>query len=458
MTDQYLRNTTPDYISGAVSACSGIQNSIVLINGPLGCKFYYGFAAGQSYIDRSDLWNLRGELSIKGSMPDRLLRSQYYAGSVNIPATNLRYEDFIFGTAEQLKRALSDILSERNCSVLFVIQAPGTSLLSESLEKDIEDVCSQTDTPYIYIEAPELSEDFDTGYDETVVRILRKFSDRSDPENSYNNTGRPCVNIFGLHNYQRYLEGDIEELTRILDLCGADVRCIMSAGCMLNDVIESQRADANIFLTSERCFRTAEYLKTCQYIHNIDIGFIPVGPDLTENFIRTVCKALDTDSSKAIEDTERTRAKIFYHLAKRTGGREFPGNLRFSAEGEPSVIYAFTDYLSGYLGIPPAALNVLYEKCPGRGHDLLNGLLKEIGFDAAVSKNIKKENNVLLLGSANTIADVMLTNSNIFGIETACPPSGYIDVVPKTYAGNRGALFLLEQVLNGSRLLNAWNQ
>ncbi len=80
MTDQYLRNITADYITGVVSACEGIKDSLVLINGPLGCKFYHGYAAGQSVIRPSELWNLRGDLRLKDAMPDRLLRSQYFAG------------------------------------------------------------------------------------------------------------------------------------------------------------------------------------------------------------------------------------------------------------------------------------------------------------------------------------------------------------------------------------------
>lgn len=47
MTNHYLRNITADYITGVVSACEGIHNSLILLNGPLGCKFYHGYSAGQ---------------------------------------------------------------------------------------------------------------------------------------------------------------------------------------------------------------------------------------------------------------------------------------------------------------------------------------------------------------------------------------------------------------------------
>ena len=110
MTERYLRSITADYITGVVSACEGIHGSLVLLNGPLGCRFYHSYAFGKNLIRESELWGLRGELQLSDTMDDRLVRSQYFAGTPQIPGSNLRYEDYIFGTGEQLERALRDIL------------------------------------------------------------------------------------------------------------------------------------------------------------------------------------------------------------------------------------------------------------------------------------------------------------------------------------------------------------
>ena len=117
MTERYLRSITADYITGVVSACEGIHGSLVLLNGPLGCRFYHSYAFGKNLIRESELWGLRGELQLSDTMDDRLVRSQYFAGTPQIPGSNLRYEDYIFGTGEQLERALRDILAERRYSM-----------------------------------------------------------------------------------------------------------------------------------------------------------------------------------------------------------------------------------------------------------------------------------------------------------------------------------------------------
>ena len=64
MTNHYLRNAVPDHIAGVISACEGIQNNLVLLNGPIGCKTYYTFSGVDSLIRRSNLWTLGDELRL----------------------------------------------------------------------------------------------------------------------------------------------------------------------------------------------------------------------------------------------------------------------------------------------------------------------------------------------------------------------------------------------------------
>jgi hypothetical protein len=55
------------------------------------------------------------------------------------------------------------------------------------------------------------------------------------------------------------------------------------------------------------------------------------------------------------------------------------------------------------------------------------------------------------LADGNTIAELKLYGQKFCGIEIALPSLGYIDVTGKTLFGGDGALFLLEQILNGLR-------
>ena len=455
MTNQYLRNITADYITGTVSACEGIKDSLVLLNGPLGCRFYHGYASGQSIIKESELWNLRGELALENAMDDKLIRSQYFAGTPQIPGTNLRYEDNIFGTREQLHRALSDIFAERKYTVLTVIQTPGTSLLGEELAEELLKISRTYGTPCLFIESPHFSDNAYIGYDESTVKLLELLI--TGEWNCSVKKKRPAVNIFGFHSYEKYLEGDVNEVMRLLSLCGIDVNCVVGANCSLERFQSIPSADANIVFSPERCHETTRYLCEKFSIPVFDFGCVPVGFALTEKFVREISEFLHTDCAPALEDIERARARAFYYIARHMGAKGFPKDLRYAVEGEFSLLYAYVDYISGYLGIKPLCIHPLYIGCFDGAKKKLEYTLRQIHAEEALNYDISKVKDAIMLGSANTILAVTAYSQNIYGIETANPSSGYINVVPKTHLGCAGALFLLEQILNGVRLLNAWN-
>ncbi|WP_455502696.1 nitrogenase component 1 [Blautia sp.] len=453
MTNQYLRNAVSDYITGTISACEGIRKNLVLLNGPIGCKTYYTFSGVDSVIRRSDLWNLRGNLQLEDAMEDHLLRSQYCVGSARTPATNLRYTDYIFGTGEQLHRALNDFFAERSYNLFTVIQTPGTSLLGEALEPELNEISKEFGIPHLFIESPVPSENSMIGYDETTVRLMELLCSQSIVRKKSADT--PKVNIFGFDAHEKFPEGGLKEITRLLNLCNIEVHAAVGINCSLEDFSTISQADASIVLCPERCKKTAEYLRTRLNMPVYETGGMPIGFDLTEEFVRGVSSFLETDCSKALDDIEQHRARAFYYIAHFMGNSGFPRDLRYAAEGEPSVLRGYVDFLSGYLGIKPKAIHPLYTQC--HTEDLIRKKLQELHCEDALEQDFSKVNNVLLLAGANTIVELNTYSDNIFGIETANPGSGYIHVIPKTYIGCEGALYLLEQVLNGTKLLRAWN-
>lgn len=453
MTGSYLRNTTADYITGAVSACEGVRDSVVLLNGPLGCRFYHGYASGQGVLKPSELWHLRGELRLDGAMDDHLLRSQYFAGTPQVPGSNLRYEDYIFGSRDQLRRALNDIFAERRYSLLAVIQTPGTSLIGEALEGELEAISQEYGVPCLFIESPELSGNSFIGYDECTARLLELLLPKGDAKPR--RSGKR-VNLFGFHTYQKYLEGDLDEVTRLLGLCGVEVNCAMGANCPIERLRSIPESDANIYFAPERCGKTRDCLRSACGLPELDFGVMPIGFDLTERFVREVCALLDAEPSPALEDIEAARARAFYYIARYTGGRGFQADTRYAVEGEYSLLCSYVDYLSGYMGLRPEAVHPLYTQS-SQAKPRLEKLLSNLGCSDALERDIARVKDAILIGGANTILEAEAYSENIYGIEIASPSSGYINVIPKTHLGCRGALFLLEQVLNGVKLLNAWN-
>ena len=189
---------------------------------------------------------------------------------------------------------------------------------------------------------------------------------------------------------------------------------------------------------------------------SLDFGCLPVGPDLTERFVREISALLGTDCGPALEETDNTRAKLFYHIARHFGAAGFPRDLSYALEAESSMLYSYADLLSGYLGIRPQALHDLYPKRKSSFKERLSEVCGGELFEKALKADFSKVKDAILLGNANTIAHLLTYSGDIFGIEICLPSSGYVNVLPRTYVGCSGALQLLEQLINGARLLKAW--
>ena len=365
MTERYLKHITPDGISGSVLAYQGVRDSVVLLNGPLGCRYFHAYSAARGIFrqipKRSDLWGLQGGAAVSDALPDGLIRSQWFGGTPDIPATNVRYEDYIFGTREQLHRALSDIASERRFSLLAVIQTPGTSLLGEGLEDEIAAIAAELGIPYVFEESPQLSSDLCRGFDASTVRLLERVLGRRNGRAVA--PRRKSVNLFGLSLFERYPEGNLEELKRLLGLCGITVNCALSMGCGVDALRAIPEASLNVGVFPEKCQETLKWLSEAWGMPAWACEGLPIGFAATEAFIRAICERVGADCGPAMEDVRRARARAYYFIAKNTQGNGIPKNMRYAVEGEYSMLHGYISFMTGYLGVKAACIHPLYPEC-----------------------------------------------------------------------------------------------
>ena len=165
-----------------------------------------------------------------------------------------------------------------------MIQSPGTSLLGEALERELQEISVEFGLPYLFVEIPELSSDFCKGYDETTVKLFEKLL---PPERKLQEreSGNPSVNLFGFHTYEKFLEGGINEIRRLLALCGVDICCVAGADCPIDQIKRIPEADANIIFSPERCEKTAAWLNKRYQMPLIETNGMPIGFELTEKLI-----------------------------------------------------------------------------------------------------------------------------------------------------------------------------
>ena len=426
-----------------IFAMEGIRNVIVLLNGPMGCKFYHSTTSAH-LTKHPPLRAADGTPAEKGQVEYDILNSYFFRQS-RVPCTYLDGADFVYGTAEKVEAALRYFGEKFRFDLLVIVDSPGASLIGDELKELAARVLPHK--PVAVLESPGYSEYFSDGYDRAVSTLLRQlpaFAPRK-PRGQ-----KPRVNLLGVSIWHRYWEGDLEEMRRLLGLCGIEVNCCLCAGCTMEEVRALPDADLNLLLYPEMGRDTAAFLKerfgTPCYVFDGP----PVGFRATEEAFREICARLGTDAAPLLTGSERSRAEAWFQLNDLDQMNYLSSGSTFAVEGMDSVALAYTSFLTEYLGLTPECVS-LTGSPDGGIREKLRALLRSCRAEDAERRDILDSRAELVFADANTIAALHTRQDAFSGIEISLPGMGYVDFVKKTHLGLRGALFLTEQAVNGLR-------
>ncbi|MCL2336444.1 MAG: nitrogenase component 1 [Firmicutes bacterium] len=424
----YLTNITPDSFSGVIFALEGVSRSVLLLNGPTGCKFYHAAISDTQAIRRP-------------AFDPPIYPEQWFFRQPRVPCTYLDSSDYIYGARDKLTEALNFLRANVSFDLLCIVNSPGAALIGDDLRGIAAGAI--TDKPVIVVETPGFSSDICTGYETGVNALLRQL-----PLEPSGPIAPRTVNMLGLSIYHRNYLGDIRELKRLLALGGISVNCVLGADCDLQSIRRLPQAALNIVIHPEYGLKTARYLQerfgTTYYV----CAGPPIGFAATETFIHDLCGQLAVDDAACRTDCGRARARAYPFISRVNALTGLPKGVPFAVEGTYSELYAYLSFLVRYLGMIPDCVSV---QNPGSDcfRDRLTALCAEFGALESLERDMMQTNAELVFGSGGTIAGLKLRQHQFTGIETCLPTLGYIDVIPKTHLGVRGALTLVEQVLNG---------
>lgn len=407
MTENCFRSITPDSLTGMIFAMEGMRDTIVLLNGPMGCRFYHSSTSG--FLMRRPLLYLPVKENGRRVPVDYNYLNDWFFRQDRVPCTYLDGHDYVYGTADKVSEALAYIEKNIDFSLLAVVNSPGAALIGD----DILNTAERTvpDKPVVYLESPGYSESFDAGYSLACLSMLERMTGGVRLSAC---PGKKKVNLLGLSIWHRYCEGDIRELKRLFGMCKTEVAAVPCADCSMEDLKEIPGSDLNIVVYPDAGLASAEYLKekfgTPYYV----CPSLPVGFPATEKIFSDVCGILNAPYKELKEESERARALAWNKLNGIFQMYGKPKGVRFHVAAPDTLARSYSAFLTDYLGM----------------------------------EETDPENAEILLSDGNRISERAVSGDPFCGIEIAFPGMGYTDLTVKTHMGINGALFLTEQILN----------
>jgi nitrogenase molybdenum-iron protein alpha/beta subunit len=440
----FSENIAPDSFSGAIFAIEGIKDACTVLNGPTGCKFYHS-AISDSQFFRTPTY-------------DPLEHTEgFYFGQSRVPSTYLDGNDYVFGSGTKIADLLKSAV-KKNFALIAVINSPGAALIGDDLERFLE--TEVRDIPCFSVENTGFSGSFASGYQNALMGALKALglngrdgpSEPAAPDREA--VGKPkkkAVNLLGFCIYQKYYDQNYLVLKQLLDLCGIEVIASPGAGDSAGAIRRIPEAALNVAVHAEYGGELAEYLRAAYGMPWLSPGEgPPIGFDAAAGFVRQVCEALDANPGKALDAIDRARGRAYLYLSRFSSLLGLPKGALFSIKAEASTAYPLTKWLCGYLGMIPAAISVLPDSDPQFTRKLKD-FLEGIHYGETLQQSIREAPAHILLADGNTIAELKLYGQQFCGIEISLPSLGYLDITEKTLFGGAGALFLLEQIINGLR-------
>ena len=415
--------TVLDSFTGAIAAVEGILDAAVLLNSPTGCKFFHG-ALSDAQMPRVH------------SLDPLYYAEDFYFGQPRVPATFLDDYDYVFGATEKLKKILP-VVAAKGHRLIAVVNSPGAALIGDDLNRFIRH--AGLGVPCIAIENTGFSKSLAEGFQQAVMEVLTTLSPGMDQSRE------KSVNLLGLSISHHHWQGNLRALTALLKACGIRVNTCICAGCSLSDLETLTAAHLNLVVHDEYADQLARFLKEKFGMESLAVPTgAPIGFTASESWIQTVCSRLDTDPAPGLDLVKKARTRAYQALNRFNALTGLPKGAAVAVEADASIALPLVTWLYQYLGMVPVSVHAPNGLAATRAR--LKAFLASIHCNDAWQSTSGPPD--LAFGSGGFIARLKLAHPHVAGIELALPSAGYQHVIPKTYMGPEGSLYLIEQIIN----------
>ena len=283
-----LEHTLPESFIGVIAGFEGVSDGYTAVHAPTGCKFYPASVAEDMYVHTSS--------SLPRNRNPLTMGSVYFFAQPRVPCTYLDMDAFVSGASVRLRDMMATV-DEFKPSVVGVMNSPGASLVGEDLTA-LESRC-----PVAVVEHAEYSGTLADGFQDAVLALLKAIPPERRSE-------RHGVNITGLSISHLRWNDTLDDLTRLLNLCGVHVNRCVGAGWSAQDIRDSADAELTVSVYPEYGDRICEFYEREYGIPSYTCPEgAPIGFTALESWIKGICERVGADPSPALKEISLKRRR-----------------------------------------------------------------------------------------------------------------------------------------------------
>jgi nitrogenase molybdenum-iron protein beta chain len=383
-----------------------------------------------------------------------------YCSGGNVPSSGITEREVVFGGIDRLREEIVSARELLNAELFVVATGCMTEIIGDDVDGVIDEFEGDGGTPIIAINTPSFKGDAYRGYE---ILLDAVFNASIPPSGKKDATQ---VNLFGLvPAYDPFFRGDLEEIARILAKIGIKANTFFTPGQSFDNILSAPQAALNIVFSR---VLLGEFAETFQKKHGVSswITDLPIGAAASAAFLRQAGEKLGINQSK-VNQAIKEENEYYYGYFERTADVFADSDFKFYAVNVTNANYAIPAgyFLQNELGWVPLEAFVTDELANAQKQRLKTAydaskLPAELLFETDTTKISRSvaarhplnqgqiyfdsDQPLFILGSS--LEKPLAAARGAQHLSISFPVYNRV-IIDRGYAGFRGGLHLLEDIL-----------
>lgn len=384
-----------------------------------------------------------------------------YCSGQSTPSSGITESEIVFGGFDRLVEQLKKTEELIDADLFVVTTGCMTEMIGDDVQGAVSE-CQELNTPVIAISTPSFKGDAYKGYEIALEGIFNRYLRPAREKKER------LVNLFGIiPGYDPFFRGNLEEIKRVLNRLGIEVNTFFTPDQSFEHIKASSQAALNIIFS--RVYGL-EFARNFEEKHGVPyhVTDLPIGADATDRFLREIGEKLGIDGG-LIEAVIEEENEIYYKYFERAADVFADGEFKFylTLVANANELIPYTAYLERELGWIPSDLyvtNILTDEDKEKLREAFaeQGLSGELNFETDASKIEKDmiqrhkryggeiyfdDGNTPLFIIGSRLEKDLAVKRGLGFLPVSFPLQNRI-IVDRGYAGYRGGLHLLEDIVD----------